>query len=510
MDINVLKHSCFYEESFFNDGSEQNIETEVVLPDFCKPIKKILKCHDEPRLTSKGFNGQNLFIDGTIHLCILYVDDENCLQSFEHTIPISKNFELKESFDNCCITGKIKCDYLNCRAVSERKLQIKGSAIINVNVKCKKQIEIISDIDGCCVETLKDFSPATMPMGQGEKNLIIEEEISLGNGQPSIENILRYDVVPIIQEFKVINNKVITKGNLKVCVLYSSSDGNRTHNLSATLPFSQIVDIEGVHENCKCDCDVSVIFCELKQRTGEDECRSFILTAKLSVSVNAYCDSEIPVIYDAYSTNYNIDIKKSEIDIDCIKENFSDKFIAKKTLEFSDGAIGSIIDVWCNCQTNGYKVEGRNIIVSGCVIVQILTYDVDNLPNYFERPIDFEYKFETSMSYDFLYCNTIANILNSSFTILNANQLEIVVELSVMGSLYDKSKSTVITNIELLEGKKERVDKNCGIIIYFAESGERVWDIAKRYNSRKEEILSLNNCTEEKLREKKNLIIPIK
>lgn len=510
MEINVLKHSCYYDETVYNDGAEQSIDTEVVLPDYCKPIKKILKCNTEPRITSKGFNGPNLFIDGTIYLCILYVDDDDCLQSFEHTLPISKNFELSEAFENCCIAGNIKCDYVNCRAISERKLQIKGSAILTANVSCKKQVEIVSDIDGCFVETLKDFSPATTPMGNGEKNLIIEEEISLGDGQPSIEKLLRYDVMPIIQEFKVINNKVITKGNLKVSILYSSHEGARTHKLSTMLPFSQIVDIEGVHENCKCDCDASVIFCELKQRTGEDDCRSFILTAKLSVSVNAYCESEIPIIYDAYSTNYNIDTVKAEISTNCIKENFSDKFIAKKTLEFSDGAIGSIIDMWCKCQTNGYKLEGKHVVVSGCVIVQILTHDVDNVPNYFERPIDFEYRFETSMNYDCLYCKIAAEILNSSFTILNANQLEISVELNITGCLYDSQKSTVIANVELIDGKKERYDKNCGIIIYFAESGERLWDIAKRYNSRKDEIMTLNNYTEDILKENKSLIIPIK
>lgn len=510
MEINVLKHSCFYDETIFNDGAEQGIDAELTLPDYCKPIKKILKCQAEPRITTKGINGQSIFIDGTIYFCILYVDDEDCLQSFEYTVPISKSFELSDTYENCSVIGNLKCDYLNCRAISERKLQLKGSATITASVKCKKQVEVLSDIDGGFVETLKEFSPATMPMGHGEKNLIVEEEISIGNGQPSVEKLLRYDVVPLIQEYKVINNKVIIKGNLKVYVLYSSHDGSRTHNISALLPYSQIVDIEGVNENCKCDCDASTIFCELKQRTGDDECRSFILTAKLLVSVNAYCDSEIPFIYDAYSTCCNINTIKSDIDISCIKENFSDKFIAKKTLEFSDGMVGSIIDMWCSCQTNGYKRDGKYIIISGSVVVQILSYDVDNMPNYFERPIDFEYRYESSMDYCSLYCKSVPDILNSSFTIVSANQLEISVELNITGCLYDKIKSTVVTDIELLDGKKDGKDKNCGIVIYFAESGERLWDIAKRYNSCKDEIKNINNCLEDILNESKSLIIPIK
>ena len=40
--------------------------------------------------------------------------------------------------------------------------------------------------------------------------------------------------------------------------------------------------------------------------------------------------------------------------------------------------------------------------------------------------------------------------------------------------------------------------------------GEKIWDIAKRYNSCKDEIMSLNNFTNDTLNERKNLIIPIR
>ena len=510
METNILRHSIFFEETVFNETTELNIDTDINLPDYCGPIKKILKCRAVPRVTSKSISGQNLLIDGTININVLYSDDSNCIKSYEHIVPIEKGFELNNNFENCNISCKIKSDFINCRALTESKISVHGSASINVVIKTKKPLDIITDIDNTSIELLKDDSTVTIPMGEGEKNLIVEEEISIGNGQASVESLLRYDIVPIVDEIKIISNKVIVKGNLRVYILYSSHEGTRQNNFSVTLPFSQIVDIEGVTEGCKCDCDAQVVFSELKQRAGDDECRSFLLTAKLLVCANAYCTSEIPVIIDAYSTNWEISSKKTDVTLKSIKETINDSFVAKKSLEFSDGSIGSIIDLWCDCDSGGYKMEGNAIITSGRIVVHILAYDADGAPMYFERPIDFDYKFQAKEQFNSMECKIIAEISNCSFTIVGANQIEVTVELKIIGSLYDSAKRTLITDIEILDDKKKQCDYDSGILIYFAKSGENLWDIAKKYNSCKEEIMNMNNCSDLCLTENKNLIIPIK
>lgn len=510
METNIIKHPIFLEETVFNETTEQSIDTDLTLPDYCKPIKKILKCKAVPRLTSKGLNGQNLIVDVTVNINILYVDDCNCIQSYEHTVPLSKSFDLNSNYENCNICCKIKTEIINCRALTENKLSIHGTASINASINIKKQFEILSDIDNSSIEMLKDSLPITIPMGEGEKNLIVEEEISIGNGQASVDNLLRYDVVPIVEDIKIISNKIITKGNLKVYVLYSSHDGTRPHNFSVVLPFSQIVDIEGVNEDCKCDCTAQVVFCELKPRHGEDECRSFLLTAKLLITANAHCTSEIPILLDVYSTNCEIETQNTDLTFSSIGEVFNDSFIAKKILEFSDGSIGSVVDVWCDCETSGYKIEGNSVSVSGCVVVNILAYDVDGLPIYFERPIDFEYKYVTTENFNSIMCRVNTEISNSTFTIIGANQLEVTVELKIFGCLHNSLKQTVISDIDIRTEKKKISCYDSGLLIYFAKSGENLWDIAKKYNSCKKEIMQLNNCLEENLIENKSLIIPIK
>ena len=52
--------------------------------------------------------------------------------------------------------------------------------------------------------------------------------------------------------------------------------------------------------------------------------------------------------------------------------------------------------------------------------------------------------------------------------------------------------------------------ENSGIVVYFPEIGESVWEIAKRYNSQVCEIKELNLLAENEITVQKGLIIPVK
>ena len=82
---------------------------------------------------------------------------------------------------------------------------------------------IISDIDSGCFEQLKGTTEATTPLGIIEKPIIIDEELSISQNMPSIHRIIRSDACAIITDTKIISNKVMVKGNLKIDICYCSA-----------------------------------------------------------------------------------------------------------------------------------------------------------------------------------------------------------------------------------------------------------------------------------------------
>ena len=150
--------------------------------------------------------------------------------------------------------------------------------------------------------------------------------------------------------------KVMVKGTVKIYVLYQTSEGTRPQSFAEDFPFSQMVDVDGINDNCKCDSEVKVVFCELTPRpSADEEIRSFSVALKLAVSVKAYCDEEIPAVIDAYSTGGGCSFVKDKFTFKKIRESFSENFVAKKNLEFTDGAIGSVIDMWCEIKSSSLK-----------------------------------------------------------------------------------------------------------------------------------------------------------
>ena len=63
----------------------------------------------------------------------------------------------------------------------------------------------------------------------------------------------------------------------------------------------------------------------------------------------------------------------------------------------------------------------------------------------------------------------------------------------------------VITSLSETEAEGETDDSH--LVLYYARKGERLWDIAKKYRTLPETILSANNLSENVLEEEKMLFI---
>ena len=191
MKEKCLKSDVFVNENIFCDSLEQAVDADFTLPDFCPDISKIFKCNAIPRIVSKSLNGASVTLDGNVTVTILYCDKESRFCSYEYIYPFSKTVELSRDASGGNVAAKVKCDYINCRAVTGRKIDIHGAVGINLRVFKRKCDEIISDIDDELIEVKRITSPATVPMGYAEKYLLIEEDIPLSSAQMSIESILK-------------------------------------------------------------------------------------------------------------------------------------------------------------------------------------------------------------------------------------------------------------------------------------------------------------------------------
>ena len=67
----------------------------------------------------------------------------------------------------------------------------------------------------------------------------------------------------------------------------------------------------------------------------------------------------------------------------------------------------------------------------------------------------------------------------------------------------------LITDIQIDESKSNDRASKCAMTIYFTGENECVWDIAKQYNASVDEIMKINELSEECMPEGKMILIPV-
>ena len=511
MNVKILKQEMSVNNEFFNQSAEQSIELDITVPEYYPEIERVLKCRATPRVASAGINGQILSVEGNVNILLIYITPKNELCSFEYIMPFSRTFEFDGDTSGCIPICSVREEYMNCRPLDTRSVELHGAVGINAKILKKNSTEIVTDIDGGNVVVNRGLAPATTPIGMAEKCMAIDEALELGNGQPSIKNILRYDAKAVNTDCKIISGKVVVKGEIKVFVLYCGEQVSTPQTFRSTVPYSTIIEIDGVNDECECETICELAQLEIKSRTAiTGEARTFSLSGKLRFRATACCNNDVPVVFDAFSTKYEAEISSKEIMVEKIFKTVSENFVCKRNLEINSGSVGTVIDLWGEPQVTSSRVDNEELSVTGNMPVYMLAYDSDGNPIYIERSVDFDCKFGVSGATQKMRANSFVSLKNISYTIIDNCNIEICAELMLTASIYSNSKFTVVSDVSVNDEAIKKNKSNCAMIVYYADTGEKIWDIARKFNSSPDEITQINAIESGEIKCQKTLLIPIK
>lgn len=487
---------------------EVPIDSEIMLPDYCSDIKRMLKCKVKASVTSKSINGDNLDVEGEAIVWICYVDEDNKIKSFEERIPFSRAFDLPSVPEMPIVEVKVKSSFINCKAVTQRRIDVHCSLNMKAVVKSFASMKIVTDIDEPCVQQQRDSSNASILIGADEKYLIVSDEMGVADTADSIKSIIRSETKIIISDTKIIGNKVVVKGDLKVKILYLGEESGGYFTAQESFPFSQILDINGLTENCTCYVDTSVLNCEARPQTDmSGMLRKAIIGAKLYLSVTAFCNSKVPFLTDAYSTNDELSLTIEPLKLERVAYTYNDRCQIAKKLDVPIESIETVIDMWCEAECNKVSLSNGHLGMLGTLCVSLLANDSNDEPQYFERNVEFELDTEVdpSVSGSDFVCSVMPYGITST---QSRGGLEVKADVHIRIDVVESASLDVITNAELGDKLKSKYG-NSSIVIYRAEGGERLWDIAKRYNTSVSSITGLNSLSGETVADDMTIVIPV-
>lgn len=506
MEYNLSKQSIGYCDKFLDTVNEQIVDADISLPDYCPDIEKILRCTLIPKIYTRHISGGQLTIDGVSQIRILYCDSiRHNIRCFEHTVPFSSNFNLKTTPQQYIVLGDTKCEYINCRALSPRKLVVHGAFSLYAKVLTKETCEIFDFEEECDLQTKKRQLDVSDMCFLFQEQFSVNQDISV-DSKP-VESLLSYNVSSFINDIKTIGNKLMLNGELQVNVMYLSDiDTGETDHLTYTFEINKIFDCDGLVDDAVNVPKIEVMSCDIVTRNDTlKDTSQLCVDAKLCFSCVSYANRVVSILDDVYSTKYSTEEKRSSLNCECNHRCENIVHIIKQSLILDGVKIKKMLDVHCDNVSVSAMFNDNKLSLSGKANICMLFEDDDNTPCYVERTLDVDFTPDLQDKFDRAMLDScVAKSL--SFRIADDHTVELRLELIASLVLCETvSLNPVVQVIANEECLVEHDD--CALVMYYADKGESVWDIAKAYNTTSDVLISENSLDSDVLDSSRMLLV---
>lgn len=509
IELTTAETGCI--EILYDNFAEQGIDCDITLPDYCPDIMRILKCSVVNSITNSKISGDRASVDGNAKIRIVYADEKNCIYCYEQDYPFSKYAELPSTFDGAVLSASIKTEYANCRAVSKKRIDIHGVISIRFRILGLGQNSVITDAEGDGIQLRKKEIHTDDAVALVSKKFQLSETESIGDGKPEIGKILYASAVPVLSETKIIKGKILLKGDVAMKVIYCAEGReNESVTVSYNLPFNEIVEAEKVAD----DCMVNAVFytdqVQAEPKTDNDgEYKYLNLGCDISVLVTAYKDVPVCVITDAYSTQNEIDAKYKTMSFTRTVQNLSDSFVCRETLDLSSMEPKRIFAVTAAAPEAKCCFDGDKMTLKGKIPVKFILIDCEGTPVFCEREAEFDYSRSVDAESDELRCEPQVLLSGFSCSLSGDGKAEFKAEINISAQITQTQECRTLVSLRTAENS-EKKKRHSSLVVCFCSGGEKVWDIARKYNTTVEEIMSENELTSDEIGEKMMLMIPVK
>ncbi|MBQ3968995.1 MAG: DUF3794 domain-containing protein [Clostridia bacterium] len=512
MEYPIKTDGIFVSKVIFEETNEQTVDADFGLPDYCPDIQKILKCQIEPHIDSKNIIGDRIEIEGSSVVKVIYIDAiKTSVRCTEQSYPFSITANLKDTPQFAVIQTDIKVNYLNCRALSPRRLNIHGAFNVSVKVIDKSELHTCTHIKGDDIQQKKQTLYYSYLEGLSQQQFSITETLETGQNRPAIQAVIRSDIRAVCTECKPIANKIMYKGDLLIKLMYLSDlDSGKVETMEYTIPFSQVIDLNGVKEDSECAVRTEIMNYSVTLRTeiGFDDPLP-VLSAKLCVTAFAFEKRDTMVVSDCYSTKYYLDTQRESYVLPKLAETVRENVIDKSSVEFTDSAISRVIDVWCEKGNVICVSKDEKMYLSGKYNVCVLAVDSSENFIYTERTMEYSYPMPNTAPIEKMQFFLNNECISIGFRFSSEKRIEVRCEMLITGEIYEIGTVSAVASAKADSDKKRGKEDSTSLILYYASKGEDVWSIAREYCTSVEQVREENDLTEDCLIGDRMLMIPV-
>lgn len=490
MAIELIREAFKVEELKGSNEIQALVETDIYLSPTKPNIEKLLWVQGKVEILNTKIIKDKLIISGLARFNVLYRsgEEENNIHSVDTSKEFREELDIEGIREDMISKIRSKIEYIEWD-LEEARIQLKALVNLWGEVEEIKTIEAIKEIKAKdSLQCLKEKVNYKEVHGREISYALIKDVIRLGDDKPEIDEIVKFSIKTKEVESMVVDGRIITSGEAIVNIVYYGQ--NQIYSHKATLPFNHFVEMPGVNKDLKGEIGFEVvegIYEVVGNELGE---RKLVdLEIKIRVTGKAYEEKSRELIIDAYSTKESILLGREEINI---KESLKDiKHYEVLNVQIDGIDAKEILEIEGNTTILDKRYVNDDIVIEG-----ILSLDIQYIDRISEELASYKGDFPfRSLIIEDPNVGVIIDVQSSLESIKHfGNKDSFGVEGSILLRV-NLSKNRKIYGIREIKETNELIDmKNKpSITVYIVQKGDVLWDIAKRYNTTTEEILTSNS-----------------
>ncbi len=505
MELKLTRQPLFINEPLIDQKVEQPIECDALLPDYCPDIVRILKCSVAPTVTGRRASPGKLELEGMAVITVYYISTGDGIAHGEYKVPFSRIVEMKADHPAPVLSLSPRVDYVNCRAVNQRRLDIRGALVIGVRATGSREEQVTAEGEGMGLQLKREQADASRLLGQCARESHVTERVDLPHGKPPVQAIVRVGAAAQAVEVKQVAGKAVIRGELTLHILYQSAPGE-FGQLDYTLPTNTICELDGLTEESVCDVWQQVTSVTAEPAATEDgEYRCLSIDALVESQVRGWQPYTARYCSDCYSTSNLCTFRTRTASISRVCRAVRETVSCKETIPLPEKA-ESVVDLWCEVIGAEPRSESGGPVAALRLAVSMFARMEDGQIYYFDKVLELSHKLPCDAEGAALEAR--ASCQGCGWSVSGGTDLEIRCDIQLCGVLLCQGRAALLEDIQVDEGKAKEDAAPRGLYLYLADPGETLWDIAKRYNTNIDRITQ-ENPEEQQAPDRRVLLIPV-
>lgn len=506
MELKLTRQPLFINEPLIDQKVEQPIECDALLPDYCPDIVRILKCSVTPAVTGRRASPGKLELEGMAVVTVYYVSTGEGVAHGEYKVPFSRIVEMRADHPAPVLSLSAQVDYINCRAVNQRRLDIRGALVIKVRATGCREEQAAAEGAGMGLQLKREQTEATRLLGQCCRESHLTEQVELPGGKSPIRAIARVGAATRVTDVKQVAGKAVLRGELNLHILYQSGDGG-FETLDCTLPTNTVCELEGLTEDSLCDVWQQVTSVTAEPAAAEDgEYRCVAIDALVESQVQGWQHYTARYCSDCYSTKNLCSFRTKTATLTRVCGTLSETVPYKETVPLPE-KVEEIADLWCDVTGVTIRGDAGGPVAQLRLAVSMFARMEDGQLYYFDKVLEAEHKIACEVEGAALEAQACCQSTNWTFS-SGGDSVEIRCELVFSGVLSVQERAMLLDDIQVDETRPKEDTAAPGLYLYLADPGETLWDIAKRYNTNIDRITE-ENPDGETAEDRRVLLIPV-